>query len=117
MIKMNMDIDSAMDSEILWNLFQDSPAQPTLLMLRRFRQDSPTAFLKALSILADGSRIEERREAYGETGLLDYFLEIQATAPEKGVRRECLRAIANACADTGKATGVYLSLFSSSVIC
>ena len=114
---MNMEIGSSMDSELPWNLFQDFPAQPTLSMLRQIRQNSPTAFLKALRVLADGSRIEERREAYGETGLLDYFLEMQARASEKEVRRECLRAIANACADNGKATGVYLLVFGSSVIC
>ena len=113
----NMKIDSAMDSELLWDLFRDFPAQPTLPMLRRLRQDSPSGFLKALNILADGSRIEERREAYGEAGLLEYFLDMQATAPEKDVRRECLRAIANACADTGKAIGVYLVILSLSAIC
>ena len=111
-----MDIDSDMEKQLRWNLFRDFPAQPTLPMLRQLRQDSSSDFLKALSILADGSRIEERREAYGETGILDYFLETQATAPEIEVRRECLRAIANACADTGKMTGVCLVVFSSSAI-
>ena len=105
-----------MDNELPWNLFRDFPTQPALQVLRQLRQASPSDFLKALSILADGSRIEERREAYGEIGLLDYFLETQATAPEIEVRRECLRAIANACADTGKVTGVYLVVFSSSAI-
>ena len=106
--------DSNMDSELFWNLLRDFPAQTTLPVLRQLRQDSPKNFLKALHILADGSRLEERREAYGETGLVDYFLEMQATAPEKEVHRECLRAITNACADTGKATGVYLVVFSLS---
>lgn len=103
-----------MDNEIPWNLFRDFPAPSTLPMLQRLHQDSPSAFLKALTFLADGSRIEERREAYGETGLLEYFLETQATATEQEVRRECLRAIANACADTGKVASVYLMVFSSS---
>ena len=113
---MNMNINSTMEVESFWNIFRDFPAQPTLPMLRRLRRDSPSDFLNAVSILADGSRIEERREAYGEIGMLEYFLEMQAIAPEKEVRRECLRAIANACADTGKATGVRLMIISSSAM-
>lgn len=90
------------DEELL-EIFGISPSQTTLQTLQSLLQDCPKGCSKAIRILADGSRNEDRRAAYGETGLLGYLLEIQATSPDDDTRREALRALANACADTGKA--------------
>lgn len=76
--------------------------------LQQIREKSPQDFSTALKILADGSRCEDRREAYGETGILDWLLELQATSLDVEVRRECIRAIANSCADTGKVFVCFL---------
>lgn len=76
-------------------------SERSVYQLRRLRENHPEGFSTALKILADGSRCEDRREAYGKTGILEYLLELQATMLDIEVRRECLRAIANSCADTG----------------
>ena len=76
--------------------------------LRRLHETRPEGFSTALKILADGTRCEDRREAYGKTGMLDYLLELQVTTLDIEVRRECLRAIANSCADTGKVFAYFL---------
>lgn len=89
--------------EELSEIFGISPSQTTVQTLQWLLEDCPEACSKAIRILADGSRNEDRREAYGETGLLGCLMEIQATFPDDGTRRETLRAVANACADTGKA--------------
>ena len=101
------------DEEIL-SIFAGPLSNDTLPCLQRLCQDS-TKYCKALEILADGSRNEDRREAYGQTGLLDYLLEVQASS-QYGCQ-EALRAIANACADNGKAHDVSLDVFSSFDIC
>lgn len=99
----NLEAEFELAKETLWDVRTEPWSEEALPTLRRLHQESPRDFFEVLHVLADGSRHEARREAYGETGLLDYFLQLQATVPDKDVRRECLRAIANACADIGMA--------------
>lgn len=94
------------------SIFERPPSIDTLPALQRLDQDSPL-FRRALHVLADGGRDEDRRGAYGQTGLLDYLLEVQANCLNG--RTPSLRAIANACADNGKAHYVLFKLFGSFV--
>ena len=84
-------------------IFADPPSVDTLLALQRLDR---ALLRQALKLLADGARIEDRREAYGQLGLLDYLLGLQHNCPY--TRNEALRAVANVCADNGKAHGVLL---------
>lgn len=81
-------------------IFADSPSIDTVPALQQIQ--NPVIFHQALELLADGARIEDRREAYGQLGLLDYLLELQHSCPHG--RDGALRAIVNACADHGKQT-------------
>lgn len=91
-----------------WNSFTGDLSEHSVHELRRLHEIGPEGFSTALKILADGTRCEDRREAYGKTGMLGYLLELQATTLDVEVRSECLRAIANSCADTGKAITCFL---------
>ena len=82
--------------------FTGSLSENSVHELRQLQESRCEDFSIALKILADGTRCEDRREAYGKTGMLDYLLNLQATTLDVEVRSECLRAIANSCADTGK---------------
>ncbi|KAG6995829.1 hypothetical protein G7Y79_00041g077810 [Physcia stellaris] len=80
--------------------FTGNLSEHSVQKLRQLHESRSEDFTTALKILADGTRCEDRREAYGKTGMLDYLLELQATTLVVEVRSECLRAIANSCADT-----------------
>lgn len=107
------DVVTDMDGEELLSFFEKAPSSDTLPALQRLDEESPI-FLKALQVLANGSRDEDRREAYGKTGLLDYFLEVQAKCYD--ARKPSLQAIANACADNGKAHHVLFEDLGSYVV-
>ena len=91
-------------------IFADPPTQDTLLALQQLDQNS-AIFRQALKLIADGTRDENRREAYGQLGLLEYLLELQHNCRQG--HDEALRAIANACANNGKAHDVLLMSCSS----
>lgn len=101
---------------IFWNSLTGSLSEHSVHELRLLHESHSEDFSKALKILADGTRYEDRREAYGNTGMLDYLLELQATTLDVEVRNECLRAIANSCADTGKAITCFLRA-SANLLC
>ena len=89
-------------------IFADPPSVDTLLALQRLDR---ALLRQALKLLADGARIEDRREAYGQLGLLEYLLELQHDC--RSEHDEALRAIANACANNGKVHRVLLESCSS----
>ena len=64
-------------------------------------QDS-SYLIEAASILANASRDESWRLPFGQSGLLELFLRLQAsTAVEEDVLIPSLKFIGNTCADTG----------------
>ena len=89
-------------------IFADPPSVDTLLALQRLDR---ALLRQALTLLADGARSEDRREAYGQLGLLECLLELQHDC--RSGHDEALRAIANACANNGKVHGVLLKSCSS----
>ena len=109
--------DASGPNDETWDVSQDAPNNSIVVSLRELTEGEHSRFLDALRTLADGSRHEDRREAYGSTGLLDYAMELQATTTDLYVRRESLRIIANACADTGKEGVVLPKVSSSSAFC
>ena len=101
------------DEEVL-DLFAEPPSTDTLLALQQLDPNSPTC-RQALRLLADGTRIEGRREAYGQLGFLDFVLGLQYKCQHG--RDDALRAVANLCADNGKADDVLLESGSLFAIC
>ncbi|EER44768.1 GTP binding protein [Histoplasma capsulatum H143] len=57
--------------------------------------------VQAAEVLANGSRDPKWRRAYGQTGILDFFLQVIATSDvEDDLLLHSLRLIGNSCADT-----------------
>ena len=113
---MKLNTSANMETQELHNFFASTPSKGFLLELQRLRQVAPDGFAEALKVLADGSRNEASREAYGTTGLLNYFMELQAVSLDFSVRFEALRAIANACADNSKAKDLVVEVFRLSTL-
>ncbi|KAF5705277.1 Rap1 GTPase-GDP dissociation stimulator 1 [Fusarium globosum] len=71
-------------------------------VLETLKQQDPSSLEATAKVLGDGSRDVAWRLPYGDSGILEFFLDILASDEEQphGVKVQALRVTGNSCADT-----------------
>ncbi|KAF4968820.1 hypothetical protein FSARC_3848 [Fusarium sarcochroum] len=87
------------------NESQDAVSKRTNLLspvLETLKQQDPTSLEAIAKALGDGSRDVAWRIPYGDSGILEFFLDILASSEQQahGVKVQALRITGNSCADT-----------------